>query len=153
MFGLDKKKEDKEEAPAVKTEVKATDGSGASVDESKDQVDVVLDSQRLKEQEEQKQPEINAVSWREMKALKRAKYDKVAPKCDKSYILLNKKFGMMIEIRGFSSVHACNMVGWKPRHVKIVEEKDVEPEGTPETTAHEETAHEETKRELPPGLQ
>ena len=142
MFGLGKKKEGSD----AESGVKISDGEENATVESEDEV--VLDSQRLKEQKEKQESEVNAVSWREMKALKRAKYDKIAPKCDKSYLLHNKKLGMMVEIRGFSSVHACNMVGWKPRHVKVIEEKDVVPEGTPETTAHE-----EAKRDLPPGLQ
>lgn len=75
------------------------------------------------------------VSAKEMKALKRSRYDKIAEKFQFAYVLRNKKNGLVVEIRAASSTHACNIVGWRPRHVEVIEVIDTKKE-TPSKVAN-----------------
>ncbi len=80
--------------------------------------------------------EIPPLTFKEMRALKRSRYEDTImnnPYFKKSYVLLNIRTGQMAEIRAASSFHACNIIGWKVRHVLLVMEKDIT-EKEPETT-------------------
>jgi len=35
-------------------------------------------------------------------------------------VLLNKKTGQIVEIKAASSFHACNIIGWKSKHVRTL---------------------------------
>lgn len=69
-------------------------------------------------EEEQRQP---TITIKELKALKRARYDKIVDKFQFAYIIQNKKTGLVVEIRAASSYHACKIIGWRPRHVRVLE--------------------------------
>jgi hypothetical protein len=63
-----------------------------------------------------------------MRALKKSRYETDMldnPRCTKAYLLKNKKTGQIVELRAFSSFHACNLIGWKPNKVVVLEEKDL----------------------------
>jgi len=72
----------------------------------------------IADMEEHQHPNI---SMKEFKALKRSNYDKISDKFQYAYILQNKKNGMVVEIRAASSVHACNIIGWRPKNTKLIE--------------------------------
>jgi len=74
--------------------------------------------QSIADMEEEQQP---TITIKELKALKRSRYDKIAEKFQYAYVLKNKRTGLVVEIRAASSVHACNIIGWKPRHAKLIE--------------------------------
>ena len=108
MFGK-KKDQDKEVTPATPADITA-----ATVDTNSS--------------EEQEDIQIPPITWREIKHLKKAKYDQTNNKFDNSYVILNKRTGQIVEINACSPVHACNIIGWKPRKVKVLEVKDAKAE-------------------------
>lgn len=60
------------------------------------------------------------LSEKELKNLKKHNYDEIKVKLDNVYVLKNKKNGRIVEIRGHSALHACNMLGWRFRHIMIL---------------------------------
>lgn len=67
---------------------------------------------------------------KEAKALKRSQYDKIAEKFFTSYVLQNTQTGQIVEIRAASSLHACNIIGWRPRKVNLLSERKIDPPKT-----------------------
>ena len=59
---------------------------------------------------------------KELKSLKKHKYNEIKHKCDHVYTMQNKKNGRIVELRGLSALHACNMIGWRLRQVQILNE-------------------------------
>jgi hypothetical protein len=76
--------------------------------------------------------EVPSITWKEYKALKKAKYDKIRDKYDTAYVIQNKKTGQAVEIRAASAFMACKIIGWKYKQCKLIETKNVE-EATPST--------------------
>jgi len=144
IFG--KKKEKKSvDATAVTSKIKTVEcshGDACTCESGKEAVDVVLKpsespSQVQSQEIQQEKPkEIPPLTFKEMKALKRSRYQEDImnnTKFKKAYLLVNKKTGQMAEIRAASSCHACNIIGWKHNHVRLISERDVT-EKEPETT-------------------
>jgi len=77
-------------------------------------------------------PQDAPLTWKEERALKKARYNEIFPKFKKAYVLRNKRTGQIAEIRAASSFHACNIIGWKMRKVEVLEIKEVE-DNPPET--------------------
>jgi len=136
MFGKKKNKK----AEGVSTET-ATKVEGASINIDNDSVTPIEDGTAIDyepkgkdnevvevhgEPPEQQEEEVPPLTYREVKHLKRAKYDKIAGKFKKAFVLRNKKTGQIVEIRAASSFHACNIIGWKPNRVKVMEVKTIE---------------------------
>ena len=129
MFGIGKKKKvvdgvkefSKEEHDEKMSELTGTEKSSATF--------VPSSEARKKapalepEKEEEVIEEEPTIGWKEFRALKKSKYEKIAHKFDKIFVLLNKKTGVMVEIRAASSFHACNIIGWRPNHVVVQEVK------------------------------
>ena len=65
------------------------------------------------------------LTWKEIKALKDSKYADKQDSYPKSYVMYNKRTKQLIEIRGFSALHACKSIGWRLRHVQIIKVEDV----------------------------
>lgn len=63
------------------------------------------------------------LTYKEMKSLHKARYEDIVqnPKFKNAYLLKNTKTGQMVEIRAASSFHACNIIGWKPNKVSVVQ--------------------------------
>jgi len=98
---------------------------------------ITVDQNSSDEQEEVKIPPI---TWREIKYLRRAKYDKIKDNFKKAFVLLNKRTGQIVEINAASPAHACNIIGWKARKVRILETKVLSAEETaPEVVDEKET--------------
>ena len=62
-----------------------------------------------------------SLTWKEAKALKRAKYFEIKDKFKQAFILKNKITRQVVEIQAVSSAHACTIIGWKPNRVKVVD--------------------------------
>lgn len=107
----------------------------------KEDTDLVLTPKHEKKKEEQ--PEIPPLTYKEMKALKRARYEQDImnnSNFKKAYVLQNTRTGQMASIRAASSFHACNIIGWKVNRVKLLGEMEIkEPEKTQETPKVPET--------------
>jgi hypothetical protein len=89
--------------------------------ESRDDIETV----QIPEEQEQIIP---SVGLKEMKALKKARYNEIAEKYKTSFVLKKKKTGQIVEIRAASSFHACKIIGWKPTQVSVLEVSEVEEE-------------------------
>ncbi len=64
------------------------------------------------------------IDEKDMKNLKKSKYEQMSSKWSKVYVLQHKT-GKVVELKAASPLHACKMIGWRHRHVKILSEKDV----------------------------
>lgn len=82
---------------------------------------------------------IPSVGFKEFKALKRARYNEVAPRFNKVFVLRKVKTEQVVELRAASSYHACKMIGWKPNDVRLVEEKEFKPEKNKSETASDDS--------------
>ena len=124
MFGLGKKKEEKKEETSVEI---GKEPSTAEPTSAPDEIDVTIhptDQNETKKEEE----EIPPLTYKELKALKKSNYEKIAPKFNKIFVLQNKRTGQIVEIRAASPFHACNIIGWKKNKVKLLEQKVAEHE-------------------------
>lgn len=62
----------------------------------------------------------------EMKRLKNSGYGKdTARESWKTYVIRNKRSGKIAELRAASPLHAAKMIGWRRRHVTVLEEKEL----------------------------
>jgi hypothetical protein len=122
MFGRKKKDEEKKEEVAV--------DKGLMIEEPK---------KPKTEPEEQIPP----LTHREMKALKRSRYEQSAPKWNEVFVIQNKRTKQIAELRAMSAVHAANLIGWRPRQVKLLERKMAEDHSEP-------VENKEVKREQAP---
>lgn len=127
MFGRKKKEEEKEEIAVEK---------GLMIEEPK-----------KPKAEPEPEEQIPPLTFREMKALKRSRYEQNAPKWKEVFVIQNKRTKQIAELRAMSAYHAANLIGWRPRQVKLlerkmaedhsepVENKEVKREQAPETTS------------------
>lgn len=59
---------------------------------------------------------------KELKCLKKNNYSQIKHKFDNVYTIQNKKTKKIVELRGLSAIHACNLIGWRFRQVVILSE-------------------------------
>ena len=59
---------------------------------------------------------------KEYNSLKEHKYEEAVKKYKTSYTILNKKSGLIVEMKASSPIHACTMIGWRPKNCKIIKE-------------------------------
>ena len=85
---------------------------------------MVVDGQRYKRSLADAPQRQIYLTKREFNSLKSHKYEEVSKKCSKSYVIQNKRTGMIVEIKAVNSCHACNMIGWKIRHCQVLEVHD-----------------------------
>ena len=105
MFGKKKKDEihtgNKEKTPAEMT--------ATTVDGAKEETEVT----------------VPPITWREIKYLKKANYEQTKNKFKKAFVIMNIRTGQIVELNAASAYHACNIIGWKARKVRVLEEKDL----------------------------
>ena len=65
------------------------------------------------------------LSLKEMKKLKNNRYEEKSEQYSKSFVIKNKRTGMIVELRAASALQAANFIGWRPRHTILIKEKDV----------------------------
>lgn len=63
----------------------------------------------------------NLITNKDLRNLKRNKYEAVRDVSSQAYIIRNKKTGQIVEIRALSAFHACNLIGWRPKNCKVVD--------------------------------
>jgi len=126
-FKKNKKEEKAVEVPnsdsALTTEIKTNSEIATIKPSTEENVATVEKTESPKPEPVQPPP----LGYKEMRALKKSRYEEDIldnPKCIKSFILKNKKTGQIVELKAFSSFHACNVIGWKPNKVIVLGEKD-----------------------------
>ncbi len=134
MFGLfkDKKESQKEvqleEVKLIKEDkVQCQEQPTAeNVESSAPTIDVKpnIDMDKIINDVTSNKPSVNMSLSREMKNLKKNNYEEIRHKFPKSFTLKNIKTGQVVEINAASSLHACNLVRWRPRHVRIIESNE-----------------------------
>ena len=72
----------------------------------------------INEEEQRKQPRL---SKKEIYSLKQSKYNEKIDKFENSYVIMNKKTGMIVEMKAMSPVHACTMIGWRIKNCKLID--------------------------------
>ena len=79
------------------------------------------------------------LTYKEVRALKKANYASIAENFDTIFVIQNVKTGQIVELRAASSFHAANMIGWKPNKVKVLKKSNVadKVEKKPETTSRD----------------
>jgi len=90
------------------------------------------------------------LTHKEAKALKRSNYEKISSKFNTAYVLQNKKTGQIVELRAASSFHACNIIGWKPNRVVVIEQKVIKEEVQESKEVKKEEAISETSSSSTP---
>lgn len=65
------------------------------------------------------------ITWREIRALKKARYFETKDNFEVAYVLKNKKTKQIAEIQAATSYQACKIIGWKPKQVKVIETVNV----------------------------
>jgi hypothetical protein len=123
---------DEKPSEPVTTVVPTSESLTATIEPSKEVVDIAIKKEHVcdencKHDQEEKQ-EIPPLTQRELKYLKRAKYDEIAGKFKKAFVLKNRRTGQIAEIRAASAFHACNILGWKPNRAALIETKIIEDE-------------------------
>src|ERR1035437_8963255 len=58
---------------------------------------------------------------KDIKNLKRNRYDLIATKFNEGYVLRNFKTKQVVEIRAASGYHAIGLIGWRPRHSEVID--------------------------------
>jgi hypothetical protein len=116
------------------------EGKESSVDTSLPKVEKILETVKLPEEDSDLSGEpsyarsmanVNAednnsnyrqaqLSNREINSLKRKNYLESSKKFNQSFVVLNKKTGMLVEMRAATSYHACTMIGWRPKNCRIL---------------------------------
>jgi len=92
------------------------------------------------------------LSNKEMKSLISSKYEQKAPLYKKSFVIKNKRTGMIVELRAVSAVHAANFIGWKPRHTVLIKEKDITDEIEAQAKIDDANAEIDSRKENSPAL-
>jgi len=67
---------------------------------------------------QQPQPRL---SKKEIYALKQSKYNEKVDSFENSYVIMNKKTGMIVEMKASSPMHACTMIGWRVKNCKLMD--------------------------------
>ena len=70
---------------------------------------------------EKQAPRQTQLTRKEMVSLKRHNYGEAVKKFDHSFVVLNKRTGMVVEMRAATSWHAVTMIGWKHKHCRILQ--------------------------------
>jgi hypothetical protein len=123
MFGKGKKKETVEiKTEEAKTTVLIDDtATGDLVSEIPTTTSVVTNEETV----DNAPPPLG---WRELKALRQNKYSDKSSKFDNAFVIKHKRTGMIVELRAASSVHACTLIGWRPKQVTLLKVKDFKDE-------------------------
>ena len=85
--------------------------------------------------------------WQQHKARKRLQsinYNEKSKKYKNSYILQHKKSGLIAEIRAASSLHACRMLNWNPKRVRLLSTKIITEPSQPAEAITDATSHTDT---------
>ena len=63
----------------------------------------------------------------DMARLKSNRYSELSDGWNKVFVIRHKKYSHKVaELRALSFVHACNLIGWRPRQVELIRSEDIE---------------------------
>lgn len=80
-----------------------------------------MSKKSIKKQITRSQDGVDAV---DQSKLRKNNYAEKSKECDEIYVVRNIKFeNKVAEIKAKSLVHACNLIGWRPRHVILIEKR------------------------------
>jgi hypothetical protein len=83
------------------------------------------------EKEEAKPLPIPPLGERDHRNLVRNGYEKAKEKFPDVYVIRNGRTGQVAELHACSTVHAANLIGWRPRQVFLLGVKKPEPKAEP----------------------
>jgi len=129
---------------------KKEDNESVSIDTSK-VVENNVETSTTFEKEEAQVP--ISLSEKEIKALISSKYEQKAHLYKKSFVIKNKRTGMIVELRAVSAIQASNFIGWKPRHTVLIKEKDITAEVEAQAKIDDANVEIESRKENSPALQ
>lgn len=73
-----------------------------------------------------KQAATPVMTEKDVKNLVRSKYSELRGKFKTAFVIQNTKTGVIAELKAASSFHACNLIGWKPQHTRLIETKEAD---------------------------
>ena len=112
---------EKAESIVIATE----DGATSSTEE----MDTTMFSAKKQKDESKTEPKVEYyLSKKEINNLKRNRYNDVLKKFPNAYVIQNKKTGVIVEMKAATAMHACTMIGWRPRQCKVIEVIKIEEE-------------------------
>jgi len=82
-----------------------------------------VDNEKIQKAQEENAP--IPLSWKEVKSLKRNRYNDNIDNYNKSFVIKNIRTGMIVEVRAASSFQAAKFIGWRPRHTVVIKVKDL----------------------------
>lgn len=98
----------------IQTSIKIAEENGTTP-KTNDVIDATI-----KPTDKPKKHEQAYLSKKEVANLKRNGYEQAMRLFKETYVILNKKTGMVVEMKAASSTHACNMIGWRPKNCKLM---------------------------------
>lgn len=84
-----------------------------------DVVDTTTSNNKAEHHEHHEREQVY-LSKKEVANLKRNGYEQAMRMFKETFVILNKKTGMVVEMKAASSTHACNMIGWRPKNCKVM---------------------------------
>jgi len=69
---------------------------------------------------DQKKPEYQ-IGRKEFKAMQKSNYAEISKELTTSYVIQNIRTKQIVEIKARSPFHASSIIGWRPRHTKLIQ--------------------------------
>ena len=85
----------------------------------------VMKDQVNKQKPEEKKVE-DHLDAKDFKALRRSKYHEKQNQFNQSFVIQNTKTGNVVELKALSGMHAARFIGWRPRHVKVLDKRTID---------------------------
>ena len=81
-----------------------------------------IDNNDKEETNQSKENNSTSLGRKEISSLRKHKYEEAVSKYKISYTILNKKTGVIVEMKAASAMHACTMIGWRVKNCKLIKE-------------------------------
>ena len=66
-------------------------------------------------------PQFYPLTEKDQKALHKAHYETKKDSFPNEYVIANKRTRQIAQLRAFSSTHAANLIGWRPRQIVVLQ--------------------------------
>jgi hypothetical protein len=120
MSLFSKKGKKAKEAEAEVADISEDSGESSTSDTPSEKPVAALDAKKAKKAEEEEPEEIPELNAKDYKNLRNNKYAESQDKHPDVYILRHKS-GKVAELHAISEVHACSLIGWRPRQVTLLQ--------------------------------
>jgi hypothetical protein len=107
----------------IQTSIEIAEEKGTAPTITDNTVDVTVtptDATKHHEHKHEHKHEQVYLSKKEVNNLKRNGYEQAMRLFKETFVILNKKTGMVVEMKAASSTHACNMIGWRLKNCKVM---------------------------------